>query len=232
MTNVPCRSRPSASQGESSARSAPCAGFTLVELLVAFTLLGLIALMAAGGLRLGSRVWERTTQEGETSDRIAAVQGLIRRQLAAVVEPRRQVLAPRGPAAISGSGDAIELVAPLPFGRDLGALYRQRFALAETDGGLSLMMSWRPLTVEDEAAAGAATGGAGREALLDGVAALRWSYLAVERGRSSASWRETWDRPGLPQLVRLRLELVPEAARAWPELVVAPRAILPLSRMP
>ena len=35
------------------------AGFTLLELLISMTLLGLLMLVVLGGLRFGARAWER-----------------------------------------------------------------------------------------------------------------------------------------------------------------------------
>ena len=44
------------------------AGFSLIELIVALSILALIASLAAGGLRLGARVWEARAVSAEAAD--------------------------------------------------------------------------------------------------------------------------------------------------------------------
>ena len=57
-------------------------GFTLVELLVAITLLGLIAVALSGALRFGARVWDVGTERGAQSSRVEAAQNFLRRRIA------------------------------------------------------------------------------------------------------------------------------------------------------
>ena len=57
-------------------------GFTLLELLVAITLLGLLMAALLGGLRLGARVWETGEDRLDASARIQVVQDFLRQRLA------------------------------------------------------------------------------------------------------------------------------------------------------
>ena len=56
-------------------------GFTLIEILIAMTLLGLLMAMLSGGLRLGTRAWEASDTRSAELARLEAVQGFIRRSL-------------------------------------------------------------------------------------------------------------------------------------------------------
>ncbi|MGH6912899.1 MAG: PulJ/GspJ family protein, partial [Geminicoccales bacterium] len=60
-------------------------GFTLLELLVAITLLGVLMAALFGALRLGARVWETGTARQDASARIQIVHNLLRRELAQTV---------------------------------------------------------------------------------------------------------------------------------------------------
>ena len=53
-------------------------GFTLLELLISMSLLGLLMLGLFGGLRLGARVWEAGDQQSADRIRVEAVQRFIR----------------------------------------------------------------------------------------------------------------------------------------------------------
>ena len=58
------------------------AGFTLLELVVAITLIGLILVVLYGGLRLGLNGTDSGEQRAEASNRLRLVQEFLRRQLA------------------------------------------------------------------------------------------------------------------------------------------------------
>ncbi|MEL6209656.1 MAG: prepilin-type N-terminal cleavage/methylation domain-containing protein, partial [Pseudomonadota bacterium] len=59
----------------------PRAGFTLLELLIAMTLFGLVGIMAAGGVRFGLAAWERGSEHAgaaiETRQALKAVRRLL-----------------------------------------------------------------------------------------------------------------------------------------------------------
>ena len=60
-------------------------GFTLLELLAAIMLLGLLMAVLFGGLRLGARVWETADARLDASTRIQIVQDFVRQRLAAAL---------------------------------------------------------------------------------------------------------------------------------------------------
>jgi prepilin-type N-terminal cleavage/methylation domain-containing protein len=57
------------------------AGFTLLELLVAMTLLGLLMTVVFGGLRFGARAWERAETDSSGTDEIRLAQSILRHEL-------------------------------------------------------------------------------------------------------------------------------------------------------
>ena len=59
------------------------AGFTLVELLVAITILGMLAALVFGGFRFGNRAWERAQTHVDHTSEIQLVQSFLRRRLGA-----------------------------------------------------------------------------------------------------------------------------------------------------
>ena len=63
------------------------AGFTLVELLVAMTLLAFLSLTLFGGLRFGARSWEVVVDSSAERDRIATTQTFLRDRLGQLTLP-------------------------------------------------------------------------------------------------------------------------------------------------
>ena len=63
------------------------AGFTLVELLVAMTLLAFLSVSLFGGLRFGARSWEAVVDSSAERDDIASTQTFLRDRLAQLMLP-------------------------------------------------------------------------------------------------------------------------------------------------
>ena len=59
----------------------PQTGFTLLELLIAMTLMSVVLIMLYSGLRLGIRSWDRGEQQAQSANETRLVQDFIRRQL-------------------------------------------------------------------------------------------------------------------------------------------------------
>jgi prepilin-type N-terminal cleavage/methylation domain-containing protein len=56
---------------------------TLIECLVAMALLGLVALLAAGGLSFGARAWEVVESSGAAADDARVAEALLRETVTA-----------------------------------------------------------------------------------------------------------------------------------------------------
>jgi len=78
----------------------PNSGFTLVELIVALTVMVMITTVAFAGFRIGLNAWEKGTKAADRLERREAVERLIRRQLSVA----------RSSEVFNGSPDRIEFV--------------------------------------------------------------------------------------------------------------------------
>lgn len=188
-------------------------GFTLLELMVAITLMGLVLVVLYSGLRLGLNSWDRGEQHAEATNRLRLAQEFLRRQLAQSIttytinEQQEPVI------AFAGRADGIEFVAPMLAQLGQGGLYRVRIEAA--DG--RLWIRWRPYRPADPEA------GEGRETvLLEGVSDVEWAYFGPEQDHvpeSPPDWRSDWaSTQRRPQLVRLNLNL---GGEPWPDCVIA-----------
>lgn len=188
-------------------------GFTLLELVVAITLMGLVLLVLYSGLRLGLNGWDSGARRAEASNRLRSVQEFLRRQLAqSMTVYQTQADGPQKKIVVfAGGTDAIEFVAPMLVHLGQGGLYRIRVKAA--DG--QMRVRWRPYLPGDP------TAGEERETvLLEGVSNVEWAYFGPERDDDQEPrWRSEWaNQERRPLLVRLNLILRGES---WPDLVVA-----------
>jgi len=198
------------------------AGFTLVELLVAMTLLAFLSITLFGGLRFGARSWEAVVDSSAERDRIASTQTFLRDRLGQLTLPGparlRQIDAE---GRLDGGPDRVEFIAPWLSALSLGGLYR--FTLWHDDTGNGrLMLRWAPAEADPDALEELGDL-AGVRVLLDGVAAFSLSYYGAADGDAEPEWLDRWESPGAPpQLVRVDLAFA-DARLVWPVFIVAPK---------
>jgi len=190
------------------------AGFSLVELLVAFTVLGLLFALLQDGFLLGHRVWERANLRAAARiEPVEGVQQYLRERLTRAYPAWRPV----GDPQIDFLGEPQRVAFEATPSDALRPATRQRHVLALNDVG-GLEIAWRPDT--DRTPIGVYQ----RTVLMDGVAALRISYFGATGYDRVPRWRESWRgqiRP--PQAVRIQVAFAAGDPRIWPDLVVAPR---------
>ncbi len=203
-------------------------GFTLIEILIAMTLLGLLMVMLFGGLRLGTRAWEASDVRSAELARLEAVHGFIRRALTGAYpllgpaddDAKRKI-------AFTGGAEAITFTALMPAHFGVGGFYT--ITLAVEDGAEDKRLIFRRQLYRsgDEGAPPPAAAGADEEkekVLLDGISKAEFAYFGAADKDETPAWRHEWrDQKSLPELVRLHVTFADKDKRAWPDLVVAPR---------
>lgn len=201
------------------------AGFTLMELLVALTLLGLISVMALGGVRLGARTWETVSAKAEDNSHVQLVRSFLARELAQAVPVFVDNQAGGIGLAYEGDSESLAFVAPLAPHFGLGGLQRLELALLDGEEGKGrlLVLKRRPFHRND------AVDPADRQSedevhlLLDGIAEAEFAYRESARD-GSVPWSSDWHgRDELPALVRLRVSFADDRQAVWPDLLVAGR---------
>lgn len=194
------------------------AGFTLVEILVAITLLGLLMAALFGGVQLGVRAWEASEERLDESSRLTTVQGFLRERLAQAY--LLEELAPRADARLpfAGEPDRLSFVTLMP--EHLGGGF-QRMVLAVTAATerSDLAVTWWPAELDDAALDPDALRS---RALLADVAELRLAYFGSVGRDQPPTWHEVWEQRALPQLVRVQLRFPDQDVRSWPDLIVRP----------
>lgn len=197
-------------------------GFTLLELLIAISILALTFGLLTGGIRFGVAAWEKGSDIGKHAGEIRTAHRILRQQfeqMRPVIERRRQG---NRRAAFAGEPDAVRFVAPPPAQSAAPGIYLIQIAIEEAQDGKRLTMAWRRLQpdhsdfTESREMKSAVLG----DGLADGVIA----YFGRARGEEQPRWHRQWiERETVPELIRIRLTYRDGAVRQWPDLVVAPQ---------
>lgn len=194
------------------------AGFTLLETVVALTLLAVMLGMLFAGLRTGIRAWESGSGRGDRADQVLLAWSFVRKELTAAFPWRfKDPLAVR--LAFSGERERLRFVSMRPAEIGGGGLAFVSFEYepargARKDGRLLMRRAFAAAADQDFAAVDAAE----PFAVLDGVTAARFEYYGAENDTTQPDWSDKWDfRTRLPSHVRLHVEL---GEHRLPELVV------------
>lgn len=180
------------------------AGFTLLEMLVALVVFGLVMAGLAQSFRFGLTAWSATERRAVGPENLAAMDAAVAEMIAQAV-----------PGSITGRPDSFDFTAPLPAGAGLnGGLADARILLAP-DGTLLLRYVAHPPGVPLQRPPPPRD-----EILARHVTALKMSYLVPQKG--GTGWTSRWTVPDQPLLVRMHIEFA--SGEIWPDLVAAPIA--------
>jgi general secretion pathway protein J len=182
------------------------AGFTLLEVLAALTVLGFLMLALTQGVRFGLVAWERQSRATATRSELDALDRVLRR-LIEQMDPGTR----RDPPIVAGAAGSLEFRTNL--GPAAGPLsVRDAEVRLAVEGG-RLVLRWRPHL---RAIRFAAPPPPNETELLRGLSGLEISYWGA------AGWQPSWTERALPTLIRLRLRFAAGDQRRWPDIVVAP----------
>ncbi len=184
------------------------AGFTLLEIIVALVVLGILLLTLSHGTRFGLSAFDRQAHMAETAGRLEAVDRTLRRLIeqadpGTITDGRTLVGKPHGMVFRApmpphgGKGGDDEEMADLRLGVDRHAL-------------VLFSLPYRHVLPVGPAPEPT------RTVLLDGVESVDLSYW------SAGTWRTSWDGVDLPELVRIRIVFPDGDTRRWPDIVAAP----------
>ena len=209
------------------------AGFTLLELLVAMTVLGVLTGLLATGLSFGARIWEREQTQLEQWAELQMVHDVIRRTVGEAwpLSVPTETGTPR--AAFVGSSTSMAFLGPPPAQSLAGGIYHYGLLSRSGPEGVRLVLTWglrNPDRTQPTGRRGRTTlirrehSGDDKEVILvDRVVNAEFSYFGVGDNDERPRWWSSWENAAkLPLLVRMHIEFPPGDRRKWPDLVVAP----------
>ena len=197
-------------------------GFTLLELLIAMTLLGFILTLLFGSMRLGSRSWDAGEQRSSNSTHLALVQGFLRRELTQIY-PFRWKKKVNTELAFEGESNKLRFVAPIAVRLGPGGLYLVSLEQVRDKDGSQLVMK-RRIPESDSSDFSALDSIEDKDNLVvlaEQVEAVNFAYFGAETKDAEPQWQDKWDNAKLlPYLIRIRVKF--SNGRNWPDLVVSP----------
>ena len=194
-------------------------GFTLIEVLIAMTLLGVMVVLLFSSLRIAAESWNAGENKITQVNQKAVVYQFFKRHLSTIRPLPVLNIDQNNPEALQvfqGYPQSLRFAAALPASSARKGL--QIFTIAPNPENASiLMVSLVPyrLTEEDQNQPPDKP-----EILLEDLAKLQFTYFGKTEDVAEAQWREEWtlaDR--LPGLIKVSIAL--KDGSYWPDMIFA-----------
>ena len=201
-------------------------GFTLIEVLIALTLLSLLMLALTGAMRAMGQTSERVEQRIEAEDDYRIAQAFLRDilgQASARVSDQSAAGGGLRDVFFAGQPDALVWIGIMPARHGLGGRHYMRLALEPDASGTHLVLRYAPW---NGAPAFADWATAEARILVRDVQGLHLRYQHPLSGAWQPSWSPSSDLPpGINLYLPSAIELAVDGpVPAWPPVVVALRA--------
>ncbi len=194
-----------------------CNGFTLIEVLIAMTLLSVMVVLLFSSLKIAAESWNAGENKIAEVNEKAVVYQFFKRHIM-VIRPLplltdEQNFAVEAQQAFQGFSQSLRFVSALPASSARKGL--QVFTLAlDTANRKNLLVTLIPYRPEARLEMGKP------EILLGNIAELKFSYFGKTEDVAELMWRDEWsiaDR--LPSLIKISIKL--DDGSDWPDMVFA-----------
>lgn len=217
-------------------------GFTLVEMLIALSILAIIMVLVFSGLRLGSRAWEGVETVTERTAELRLARNFLERVLRQA-RPTYVIFDGEQRPVFGGDGGGFEIAAPLSDQVGIPGMYVLRIYAEDLRDSRRLVLErwllhqeilegehdvpeWKPMDsssgvggIDGPLDQDLASGAWGRSVLVEDLDELEISYFGAPEGEVEPDWQDEWlEQPNPPLLLRLHMNT---KRQTWPDLVVA-----------
>ncbi|MCB1954257.1 MAG: prepilin-type N-terminal cleavage/methylation domain-containing protein [Rhodocyclaceae bacterium] len=190
-------------------------GFTLVEVVVAISLVAAVMLGMASALRTIGGTAERLDRRAAEAEQMRALGSFLRTTLQTLARaPAPGVQPPQRPSLLGDTG-SIEWTGLFPSRYGMGGLHRFRLHMQVDGNTPTLVLEFAALRPQSDALP---WNQIAPEVRFDGITGLRLRYRD-RRGE----WQDQWSaEQELPTLIDLALS---DEGRSWPSIIVAPNPV-------
>jgi len=194
------------------------AGFTLIEMVVAMALLGVMMLLLYGGLTFGLRGWDAADANGRrTADQRIAT-NFLRREISELF-PMRFKDPMTLKFAFEGKEDSLRFVSARPAGISVTGLSMVGVSLEDDRERRTHKLVMRRAAPDDEAKSFAPLDRGEVTVLFERVESVSFSYYGSENDFTEPEWSDDWKFPGrIPNMIRMKVRK--DDGTPMPDMVV------------
>ncbi len=197
-------------------------GFTLIEVLVVFTLLAMMMGLIFSGLNSSRSVVEKGEKRITAINEIRVVQQMIRHQLSRMLSFAFAENDDGLGVVFLGDAQSVTYVSQMPGYLGSGGPHLQRIELASDGKGKFLQFKHTLMSDYTDEATEPDFDAHDPVVLLENIRSARFSFIGLDEEGEATDWMDAWeDTARLPLMVGLEIEMGEGAREHWPTLHVA-----------
>jgi len=197
-------------------------GFTLIEVIVVFTLLAMIMAMIFSGIDSGRRTAEKGEKRISAINEIRIIQGIVRHQVSRSMGLGIEESDEGELLKFIGEENAITFVGQMPGYLGSGGPHIQKLELVNADGGKLLQFTHGLLSNYDDEDEQSGFDEAEPIVLLENIRDGAFAFVELDEEGLPTEWLSEMENPAtMPLMVQLDLEMGSEAREHWPLLQIA-----------
>ena len=197
-------------------------GFTLIEVIVVFTLLAMIMAMVFSGIDSARRTAEKGEKRITAINEIRVIQGIIRHQVSRAMGLGVEESDEGELLLFIGEENAITFVGQMPGYLGTGGPHIQKLELVNADGGKLLQFTHGLMSNYDDEDEQSAFDDAEPIVLLENIRDGAFAFIELDEEGLPTDWMNKMENPiAMPLMVQLDLAMRPEAKEDWPLLQIA-----------
>ncbi len=194
-------------------------GFTLVEVIIAFALLAMLAGMMFAGFRFATQATDKGNTRNEMHEDMRRSQDFLRQHWEEMLPLRYQKELGQ-PLRFRGDADKMVYIAPVISRVAEGGI--QYWELGARGAGAARILALRRVAYTGDESNTPEFNDTESSTLAQNVEKVKLSYFDQPDPQLSGNWVDNWtDEQRLPNLIRL--SVTGAGGREWPELIVAPQ---------
>lgn len=200
-------------------------GFSLLELLIAITLLGFILTLLFAVFRTSQRSWDAAEQRIEEVSRMQTARRFLDNTLTRAY-PFAWKKLPEKTLAFAGQPQRLDFITELPAHLGGGGLQQVTLAVETVEGNEGVQqLVFRNAPLDREAAGFPPAAAGEAHVIVEQARGIRFSYYGPEPSAldkvpvAPSRWSGEWlNAKRLPKMVRIEIDTDP----AWPDLFIVP----------
>lgn len=190
-------------------------GFTLIEVLIAMSLLGIMVVLLFASLRTCAQSWEKGEAKIAAVNEVAVVYQFFKRHLATALPLNNDFNPEKIRFSFQGEPELLSFVSPFPASAAKAGLQMFSLRVVEDDQSRYLQASLSPFVQSPQNVEQPKE----EVTLIDHVQKISLAYFGSDPFSEQPSWQNDWfDRENLPRLVKIKIEL--EDGTQWPEMII------------
>ncbi len=199
-------------------------GFTLLETLVALTLLALMLAVLTGSIRFAGQSRDAAAAKLDSMENMRIASDFLR-QTVTQAHPKRWLKVVGRPFVFRGEQNELAMAAPLTARVGVGGLFLLKFFLVDGEKGQGKKLVMAREFPEPNAQEMPDFSSAETVVLAEHLAELEFGYLGRDDEAADPTWRDDWKEGGrMPEAVRIRIRT--DKGAAWPEMIIPLRVVV------